>query len=198
MGPSVDGKRGIAAMRLTAVLLIASGGGTLMAAAAAEAETLAFESRTIAEDVTHWWARALGDVNDNGLLDIILQYDNAHGGRLGWLETSDDAASWARHTIAEESPDGLRRTPHRSSASSLSYPPSKRFRRERAVRGLSRYLWLTLHLNATFVAAAKQRLLYASNGVNAFAQELVYSLLTTTEGCQAVADFRKKTRADIA
>jgi aspartate/methionine/tyrosine aminotransferase len=53
-------------------------------------------------------------------------------------------------------------------------------------------------INATFVAAAKQRLLYASNGVNAFAQELVYSLLTTTEGCQAVADFRKKTRADIA
>ncbi|MFP4192354.1 MAG: FG-GAP repeat domain-containing protein [Candidatus Hydrogenedentota bacterium] len=103
---SAEKKRGATAMVWTAALLVAAGGWGVIATTAAEAEELAFESRTIAGDVTHWWARALGDVNDNGLLDIIVQHNNAHGGQLGWLETSDDAASWTRHTIAEESPDG--------------------------------------------------------------------------------------------
>ena len=49
-----------------------------------------------------------------------------------------------------------------------------------------------------FIKEAKQRLLYATNGVNAFAQELIYALLTTTEGKQAVTDFKKKTASNIA
>lgn len=41
------------------------------------------------------------------------------------------------------------------------------------------------------------RLMYASNGVNAFAQELVELLLTTPAGLKAVSDFKDKTRNDI-
>jgi aspartate aminotransferase len=50
----------------------------------------------------------------------------------------------------------------------------------------------------TFIKEAKQRLLYATNGVNAFAQELIYSLLTTSKGKQAVTEFKTKTASDIA
>ncbi len=41
------------------------------------------------------------------------------------------------------------------------------------------------------------RLLYAFNGVNAFAQELVWKLLTTPEGKKACEEFKKKTVEDI-
>lgn len=41
------------------------------------------------------------------------------------------------------------------------------------------------------------RLLYAFNGVNAFAQELVLKLLTTPEGKKAVSNFKKKTVEDV-
>ncbi|MDP3352639.1 MAG: pyridoxal phosphate-dependent aminotransferase [Flavobacteriaceae bacterium] len=41
------------------------------------------------------------------------------------------------------------------------------------------------------------RLLYAFNGVNAFAQELVLKLLTSPEGKKAVSDFKKKTVEDV-
>ena len=41
------------------------------------------------------------------------------------------------------------------------------------------------------------RILYANNGINGFAQELVYELLTSPEGRKAVDDFRLKTVHDI-
>lgn len=41
------------------------------------------------------------------------------------------------------------------------------------------------------------RLLYAFNGVNTFAQELVLKLLTTPEGKKAVSNFKKKTVEDV-
>lgn len=52
--------------------------------------------------------------------------------------------------------------------------------------------------NELFIKEAQQRLLYATNGVNAFAQELIYLLLTTLGGKAAVAQFREKTQSDIA
>lgn len=42
------------------------------------------------------------------------------------------------------------------------------------------------------------RLMYCTNGVNAFAQQLVLSLLTTPEGIKAATDFKKATAHDIA
>jgi aspartate aminotransferase len=41
------------------------------------------------------------------------------------------------------------------------------------------------------------RILYSMNGVNAFAQELVYKLISTEAGKKAVGTFRKKTAKDI-
>jgi aspartate/methionine/tyrosine aminotransferase len=41
------------------------------------------------------------------------------------------------------------------------------------------------------------RVLYANNGINGFAQELVFELLTSSEGRNAVDDFRLKTVKDI-
>ncbi len=74
----------------------------------AEAEQTApqFDVQVISENADMWWARALVDINDDGLLDIALQNNNAHGGWLGWLETSDDLKSWKQHIIAETAPGG--------------------------------------------------------------------------------------------
>ena len=52
--------------------------------------------------------------------------------------------------------------------------------------------------NADLVDELKIRLLYASNGVNAFSQQLVYELLTSKEGKIAIDNFRERTRKDIA
>lgn len=41
------------------------------------------------------------------------------------------------------------------------------------------------------------RLMYCTNGINAFAQSVVLALLTTPEGQQAVADFKQATARDI-
>lgn len=47
--------------------------------------------------------------------------------------------------------------------------------------------------NKAFNDELNIRLLYAFNGVNAFAQELILKLLTTPEGRKAVTDFKNKT-----
>jgi len=52
--------------------------------------------------------------------------------------------------------------------------------------------------NADLADELKIRLLYASNGVNAFSQQLVYELLTSIEGKKAIDNFRERTRNDIA
>lgn len=46
-------------------------------------------------------------------------------------------------------------------------------------------------------AELERRTMYTNNGVNAFAQTLVHSLLTTDAGRRAVADFRRATTRDI-
>ncbi len=61
---------------------------------------LKFNVKPIANDATAWWARALGDINGDGLLDVALQNDNANGGWLGWLEGTRDSNMWKQHIIA--------------------------------------------------------------------------------------------------
>ncbi|ALO15088.1 pyridoxal phosphate-dependent aminotransferase [Salinivirga cyanobacteriivorans] len=52
--------------------------------------------------------------------------------------------------------------------------------------------------NKDFIQEAKQRLLYATNGVNAFAQELIYKLISTEEGKSAIQKFKRETSQAIA
>ncbi len=65
-----------------------------------------FKTYVIDENADLWWARALGDINKDGLLDIALQNNNGHGGWLGWLESANKGQSWKRHIIAEAAPGG--------------------------------------------------------------------------------------------
>jgi hypothetical protein len=73
--------------------------------AAGQAE-LSFRSAPIADDANLWWARALGDINADGLLDVALQDNNGHGGWLGWIQAQSGGKSWKRHIIAREAPGG--------------------------------------------------------------------------------------------
>ena len=51
--------------------------------------------------------------------------------------------------------------------------------------------------NKELITELSIRLMYATNGVNAFAQLLVEKLLTTEEGIAAVIDFKARTTSDI-
>jgi len=59
---------------------------------------LRFQARTVETEAVLWWARALGDVNGNGLTDILLQDNNGHGGALRWYETRDGGTGWTLPT----------------------------------------------------------------------------------------------------
>lgn len=52
-------------------------------------------------------------------------------------------------------------------------------------------------VNDEFNEELRIRILYTCNGVNAFAQLLVYHLLASDEGKKAVSEFKQKTTADI-
>lgn len=51
--------------------------------------------------------------------------------------------------------------------------------------------------NSSLMSELGLRLMYASNGVNGFAQLLVEQLFTTKEGTKAITDFKNKTTKDI-
>jgi len=67
---------------------------------------LGFRAVPVENNANLWWARALGDVNGDGVLDLVLQNDNGHGGWLGWYEARNGGKSWKRHIIAKAAPGG--------------------------------------------------------------------------------------------
>ena len=56
------------------------------------------------------------------------------------------------------------------------------------------FVWSNDH---DFIKEFNLRILYVHNGVNGFAQQLVYQLLASPEGKKAVKEFKEKTREDI-
>lgn len=52
--------------------------------------------------------------------------------------------------------------------------------------------------NSDFIKEAVNRLMYATNGINGFAQVLVSKLINSKEGIDAVKTFKQKTTSDIA
>ncbi|MBN1480689.1 VCBS repeat-containing protein [candidate division KSB1 bacterium] len=68
---------------------------------------LSFERKfLVADSAEWWWARSHADVNGDGLLDFFVVHNNAHGGWLGWYETTPDLANSIKHVIAETGPGG--------------------------------------------------------------------------------------------
>ncbi|MFO7902939.1 MAG: FG-GAP repeat domain-containing protein [Planctomycetota bacterium] len=68
---------------------------------------LTFEGRAIETEAVLWWARALGDINGNGLTDMFLQDNNGHGGTLRWYETREGGKAWTARLIADTAPNGV-------------------------------------------------------------------------------------------
>jgi hypothetical protein len=98
----VHNRHGARVILLTLLLL-----GTMLvnAAPARDGTSLSFEARVIETEAVLWWARALGDVNGDGLTDMFLQDNNGHGGTLRWYETRPGGAAWTAHVIAERAPN---------------------------------------------------------------------------------------------
>jgi hypothetical protein len=56
-----------------------------------------------------WWARALADVNADGITDVVVQHNNGSGGWLGWYEgRRDPAQPWPLQAVADSLDDGRR------------------------------------------------------------------------------------------
>lgn len=67
---------------------------------------LTFESRLIADSAQLWWARTLADVDNDGILDVVLQNNNGSGGWLGYLKGNTESGIWQTIIVAEQSPNG--------------------------------------------------------------------------------------------
>lgn len=65
-----------------------------------------FKQQTISTKANLWWARAVVDINGDGLKDVVLQDNNGHGGWLGWLEAQKEDGEWKQHSITETAPNG--------------------------------------------------------------------------------------------
>jgi len=67
---------------------------------------LGFTTVTIEKRAKLWWARAAGDLNGDGVVDLAVQDDNGHGGAILWYRAPTGTRYWTRRTIAEKSPEG--------------------------------------------------------------------------------------------
>ncbi|RMH52400.1 MAG: VCBS repeat-containing protein [Bacteroidetes bacterium] len=74
-----------------------------------EPAPVSFKAVSISQEADLWWARTLADINQDGLVDVVLQHRNGAGGWLGWLEaTTDTTRAWTVHVIADSLEDGRR------------------------------------------------------------------------------------------
>ena len=67
---------------------------------------LTFVERTVTDSARLWWARTTGDVDRDGLLDVIYQDNNGFGGRLGYMR-GQKGDQWEDVVVAETAPNGL-------------------------------------------------------------------------------------------
>jgi hypothetical protein len=66
---------------------------------------LSFDSLLISNDANQWFARALADLNGDGLLDVAFIDQAGFGGALGVM-IADKDANWSIDWIAETAPNG--------------------------------------------------------------------------------------------
>ncbi len=65
-----------------------------------------FSSSLISNEANLWWARAIADVDGDGIMDVVLQDNNGAGGWLGYLRGNAEGKPWEKVIVAEESPNG--------------------------------------------------------------------------------------------
>ncbi len=73
---------------------------------APEASEMNFTSHRVVDDAKWWWALTIGDVTDDGLLDVVYIDNNANGGYLGYRVGSRDTGVWETVVVAEAPPTG--------------------------------------------------------------------------------------------
>lgn len=70
-----------------------------------EAKELSFDSLLISTEANQWFARALADLNNDGLLDVAFINEAGFGGALGVMIGSNDG-NWKIDWIADTAPNG--------------------------------------------------------------------------------------------
>ncbi len=60
-----------------------------------------FTDRKIIEDAEYFWAHTAGDVDGDGLADLVFINNNASGGILGYYKGQIEPGMWQKFTIAE-------------------------------------------------------------------------------------------------
>lgn len=62
---------------------------------------MTFESIDVTDKADLWWAKTLADVNNDGLVDLVVQNANGSGGWLGWLEANTEGKPWEVHVVVD-------------------------------------------------------------------------------------------------
>jgi len=72
----------------------------------ASEKPLEFESYRASDSAKLWWARSLADVDNDGILDVVLINNNGYGGWMGYLKGRTDGRPWETIIVAEQTPNG--------------------------------------------------------------------------------------------
>lgn len=62
---------------------------------------MTFESIPVTDKADLWWAKTLADVNNDGLVDLVVHNANGSGGWLGWLEANTEGKPWEMHVVKD-------------------------------------------------------------------------------------------------
>lgn len=71
-----------------------------------ERSPMSFQQRQLVDSARFWWALTIGDVTNDGLMDIIVIDNNANGGHLAYYAGQTEDTIWTETIVAEAPPTG--------------------------------------------------------------------------------------------